>query len=365
MVRILALRTLQIWLMLLLLISTASMLGHDGIAPALQTLTQISCDDDKTALWDRQRRIAVPLTNNGYCILAAAWSPDGSSIAYSQHRMPTATGGMFPPELIIRPISGASGRMVHDGRLFLQERERFYETRIQWSPDGQWLLYVIRPGANDLRLWVVSADGSQIYDYSRYIRHEPAVLFWSADSQSIYLRMVEFDAASQRVHLVRLALVAQPEPIVMTDTPFNETVWVYPTPHGGEMLTFADDGLWLVNLDTGASHFLAATDRWEYVGSVNVRWSADRESLVLFGMYRDKRMVIQLVSRDGSAVHEFPLSAQDDEYRQWYITDVYLPHSIRVSSPDWAGIICELHLASEQMTCTVGRETRRFVAHPE
>jgi dipeptidyl aminopeptidase/acylaminoacyl peptidase len=363
MVSAFGLRTLQVWLVLLVLIAAARISGRAGIAPALQQLTQISCDEHRAGLWDRQQQLTVPLATAEQCVLAAAWSPDGKQIAFVQHRMLANTGGMFPPDLVVSPSDAAGGQVVHDGGAFFQERERFYETRILWSPNGEWLLYIVRPGANNLRMWVVRADGALLYDYSRYIRFEPAVFFWAADSQAIYLRMVEFDAAAQRTHLIKLPLTPEPAASELPSAPVAAAVWVYPTTRGGEMLAFAADSLWLVNLDSGTAQILTDTRVWDYIGNVNLRWSADGAWLVLLGATVDKRTLLQWVRRSGTELHEFTM-AVDAAYQQWFINDVYFPDSIRLVSPDAGGYICELELASEQMACRVGRETRRFIARP-
>ena len=363
MVKFFCYRMAQIGFVMLLLIGTAHVFANNAV-PVMRRLNQIACNANAAMLWDRQRQFGVPLSNGQTCVLTAVWSPDGNLIAFAEQPLSGITDDMQPPQLTVVSINGDNKRVIHNGATYFRERERFYETRIQWSPDGEWILYTVRPGANDLQLWAVRTDGTAVYDYSHFIEHEPAVFFWSADSQYVYLRMVEFDATTQAIHLNKLPLAPQPEPIAQTLLPEIRTVWVYPSVRGGEMLAFADDGLWLVNLDTGSSHTLVTTQVWDYVGNVDTEWSADGELLAVLGATRSYHTVLEVIRRDGSAIQQFYMVTDTDSHRQWYITDFDYPHRIRVITPDGAGLVCDIQLQSEQFQCHIGRDSRRFIARP-
>jgi serine/threonine-protein kinase len=72
----------------------------------------------------------------------AAWSPDGSSIAY------TAS----PARIMVMDLSNA-----HKPRLV--RRWSSHAHVFSWSPDGKWLLVQDQPSSTRLDLWAVSIDG--------------------------------------------------------------------------------------------------------------------------------------------------------------------------------------------------------------
>jgi Tol biopolymer transport system component len=344
--------------MLILFIST---IARFGVLPAIQ---HMSCEEGAIALWDRSQGNHIPLVEAGQCVTSVVWSPDGEQIAFARHTAMSTTNGISLPQLLIASMNGEPTRIVHNGHERFQLRGTIYETRIQWSPDGQWLLYVIRPGWSDLKMWVVRADGTAIYEYTDFIEFEPAVFFWSGDSQHIYIRMVEFDSQARAIHLIKVPVSANPEPLVIEPVLFEDSVWVYPSVRGGEMVTFTRDGLWLVNLDNGTSQFIADTDQRAYIGSVDARWSSDSEWLALLGATHDAGMLLQIVRLDGSARREITIAADSDDNRNWLLTDFDWPHTVRIVSPDWSGLICTIDLNDETYDCAIGYDARRFVIQP-
>jgi hypothetical protein len=175
--------------------------------------------------------------------------------------------------------------------------------------------------------------------------------------------MAEFDATRTDIHLHRITVSDNPQTVVVSQPEFEHTVWVYATPRAGEMLTFADDKLWLVNLDSNDKQFLTETQAWIYVGFIRMRWSADNEWLSLVGATPDKRGLLKVMRRDGHeyGVYLLPLDALSNN---WFISDFDWPHSVTLNSVEDDGLVCIIQLSTGEVDCRTGADTRRFRSRP-
>ena len=322
---------------------------------------------------DTSRRVPTgTLVRPDVCVIEAAWSPDGEQIAFTRFQSERFNFDVSPPDLVLLSPNENTRHILHDGEAIFGIGYNHFETRIQWSPDGKWILYSVRANANDLYLWAIRADGSITYDYSAYIEYDPTVVFWSADSQSVYLRLVEHDLESRTIHLRKLTLDSNAGPIDISPVQFEDTVWVYPTPNGGEMLALADDKLWLANLDTGDEQFITATDRWLHPGFISIRWSSDREWIAVLGKTRTEQAVVQIMRLDGSEMREYSINVDDgrrvpeeNQQRVWYISDFNWPHSIRLVSSFSSGFHCTIDLFTDAITCLNAYDPRLIIHPPQ
>lgn len=142
-----------------------------------------------------------------------AWSPDGTTIAFSSRREGTAhihvmdadgtnvrrlTKGKDPdsnpswsPDGSRIVFSGGAGDlylMSADGNGLKQLTKGGAEERDPaWSPDGKWIAYERRePGGPTREIWVSRADGSGARQVT-HLRAESYAPTWSADSKRIAL----------------------------------------------------------------------------------------------------------------------------------------------------------------------------------
>lgn len=93
-----------------------------------------------------------------------AWSPDGKSIAFSMNMAPTDRDN----HIFILEVDGDE-----EPRRLIQQNRFSSEWAPAWSPDGQWLVFLAtEDNPADERLWIASADGSELIQLSKVSDHD-------------------------------------------------------------------------------------------------------------------------------------------------------------------------------------------------
>jgi TolB protein len=163
-----------------------------------------------------QHRITDGDYDNGW----AAWSPDGSRLAFDSARSAPAAGGDLKEIFTMRPDGSDVRQVTHLG---------FYAGQPTWSADGQWIafttdggdypttqgIYVIHPDGTGLRrvvglpsgpnsVWLdaprFSPDGKQIaYTYFQGGKETPAPWSWKGEKSSLWVVNLDGSAPHQVV----------------------------------------------------------------------------------------------------------------------------------------------------------------------
>ena len=157
------------------------------------------------------------ITDGDYDNGWAAWSPDGSRLAFDSARTAPWAGGDLKEVFTMRPDGSDVRQVTHLG---------FYAGQPTWSADGQWIafttdggdypttqgIYVIHPDGTGLRrvvglppgprsVWLdaprFSPDGKQIaYTYFEGGKQTPAPWSWKGEKSSLWV--VNLDGSSSR-----------------------------------------------------------------------------------------------------------------------------------------------------------------------
>ncbi|MBX6350836.1 MAG: S9 family peptidase, partial [Clostridia bacterium] len=109
-------------------------------------------------------------------VAGPALAPDGSEVAYVEHR-PDPEGGRPRPRILRVAATGGPARPL------LADPEAVGD-RPAWSPDGRHLAY-LAPGASTVQLWLVPRDGSAPPRKLTSARHGVEDFLWSPDGRRI------------------------------------------------------------------------------------------------------------------------------------------------------------------------------------
>jgi TolB protein len=232
---------------------------------------------------------------------AAAWSPDGSKIAFMKD------GDMY--------VMNADGT----GAMNLTHSGGFEQFPPRWSRDGSKIAYTVREGRGipyDWDIYVVNADGSDQVK----LTHDPAGDFaptWSPDGSKIAF-------ASDREAMLKIHVMnADGSDVVkLNDYHAYAAAW---SPDGSKIafthprIVGGDQEIYVMNADgTGVVNLTQhpATDRWP-------AWSPDGTKIV-FSSWRhtssrgDEPYDIYLMHADGSYVQRITASDEfSDSYPHW------------------------------------------------
>jgi len=284
------------------------------------------------------RSIIVPCPMTQYD--AIAWSPDGTSIAYS-----AAINGSYYQLFTVSPDGGWPRQITTLGGFI---------RRVQWSQDSKEMAYM---AGNEPSLVVVSLDGTQTI-----IASSVTDFAWSPDSRSIaYSAFTPGKSLNGDVYVTRLDGSAS---VRLTDDPQAD---------GG--VAWSPDGAWIAyhhQVDSNHQIFIMRSDGGQkrqltFAGeNLSARWSPDGSKISYYST-RNGRIEIYLISADG--VDEKRVSSH---YR--YGEYVWLPDSrhIALSALDNNGdayltVVSIDTLAEESLTtlATTGTDDPAFSFSPD
>ncbi len=184
---------------------------------------------------------------------SAAWSPDGKEIAFSGYRNEKTGGSLF-----IMPRHG-EGAACERSRALTRRTDHGWDRFPAWSPDGRWIAFAARSGANDFDIWLVAVDGSveARLTTNPAVDTEPA---WSPDSRRLVFQSNrsgndELWALDASRWVGAGGAPAGPALRLLTDSPDNDYAPTW-SPDGREVLFHSwRDGvrdLWVVSSEGGA-----------------------------------------------------------------------------------------------------------------
>jgi dipeptidyl aminopeptidase/acylaminoacyl peptidase len=142
------------------------------------------------------------LTSGDYYEHSLDWSPDGQEILFVSNREPD------PDRFFNYDIFAAR---VHDGEIRRITQTESAEYRPQWSPDGQTVVYQgTRRGLTssettmeDTHIWLVDADGSNRRELGAVIDNRQGTPAWSGDGRLVYFTVQQ--QGSVQLHRLNLS----------------------------------------------------------------------------------------------------------------------------------------------------------------
>ncbi|MBC7328077.1 PD40 domain-containing protein [bacterium] len=108
---------------------------------------------------------SYPITTGHYDDSAPKWSPTGEWIVFHSDRPdhpPSSTGRQRI--WLVRP----DGSDLHTLFDYSQLPPDVNDSDPDWSPDGQWIVFVREAGVGDWNLWIASVDGTQVYKLTNF-----------------------------------------------------------------------------------------------------------------------------------------------------------------------------------------------------
>ena len=252
----------------------------------------------------------------------AAWSPDGSRVAYDDDRA-----------LFVVDADGV-GRVTYDGdrALFVVDADGANPAKVAddvyrygmpyaWSPDGSRVAYVDGDGA----LFVVDADGANPAQVADDVYRYGMPYAWSPDGSRVAyvdgdgaLFVVDADGANP----------AQVADDVHGNGANGSYAW---SPDGSRVAYIDDDGVLFVVDADGANPAQVADDVHGNGANGSYAWSPDGSRVA----YIDDDGVLFVVDADGAS----PVKVADDVYRFRTRPFVWSPDGSRVAYIDDDGVL--------------------------
>jgi WD40-like Beta Propeller Repeat len=223
----------------------------------------------------------------------AAWSPDGTRLAYS---VPCQTQRTQDPKPCLRPTSQAAGIWVRDASGAKVQLSSWYGSAdwmsgdFAWSPDGTRIAYAT-PGL-DSGLYIANGDGTQPTPVpgTEDLTVDQVPPSWSPDGTRLAYSISGPNDHNQ-VHLIQLDTGVRTDLVEEGRDP----VW---SPDGRHMAFVASAGIGVVNAD-GGDFTLVGKDGYEFA------WSPDGTRIVYHVEYREQpsndfHEELWVVSSDGA-----------------------------------------------------------------
>jgi Tol biopolymer transport system component len=123
----------------------------------------------------------IRLTDFGWEVGPADWSPDGHSLVFSSWERGGRQGVSKPWIVTIDP---SNGKPVRVERLPLPDPIKSADD-VSWSPKGDEIVFDERTGGNGRILWVISTDGKRAEKIVEYTASTYGGLDWTPDGKTI------------------------------------------------------------------------------------------------------------------------------------------------------------------------------------
>ena len=130
-------------------------------------------EEKRIAVIDLETAAVSYLTDTNIAAVCPAWSPDGTSLAYSAAPGPGAVNSVGGGEEARRLLSR---RSIWRGGVKLTGDSRYRDEEPMWSADGQQILFCRMSRDNRKTLWLMGADGSNAMQVAGPLYMDPGVL---------------------------------------------------------------------------------------------------------------------------------------------------------------------------------------------
>lgn len=175
--------------------------SHRAATPVPGYASPGSADDIYLRRPDAPMRTEIRLTDWGWEVGTADWSPDGRRLVFDSWDR-AGPAGVARPWIVT--VDTATGRSVDQRRLALP-RDVGGTLLASWSPTGSEIALVARETGEEQALWVVSADGRSPRKITTFRNTTYGGIDWSPDGQSLVYSAM----ASGRLQLFRIAPVGR------------------------------------------------------------------------------------------------------------------------------------------------------------
>ena len=176
---------------------------------------------------------------------SAAWSPDGSEIAYSLPKPDPSDEGEFPIRwsLNLMDADGGNQREIHVFDGFLPT--------VSWSPDGERIAY---PGltSNSFQIFSVRRDGSDVVQHTSFRLTLVFAPAWSPDGARFAFSADFTPRTDERIPLWSIAVDGTDRRRLSRRTALGGD-W---SPDGTRVLSTFAEGVRAVNVDGSGTHLL-------------------------------------------------------------------------------------------------------------
>jgi Tol biopolymer transport system component len=249
----------------------------------------------------------------------AAWSPDGSKLAFVRARNPER--GPYEIWVMNADGSGLQRLTRHGG----------FSIAAAWSPDGGKIVYATDAGRRPpLRLWVMNADGSRKQRLTGNRRADFIDPQWSPDGNSIAFAITrggetlrDFDSRIAVIdndggNLRRLTRRGGPDELNPNWSPDGAAIAFERT----RLFDRRQSDIWLMNADGSGKRGITATRVYETnpvfsPDGTRIAFTSDRDNRQLSKKRRGRGFELYTMALDGSGITRITTNRRPDLFPDW------------------------------------------------